>query len=160
MNGENGMFWYTCNDIQVIQRLYKHAGSAKRGPSCAPKFVGCAPQLVTKSEISCWENPDMTSYNQVSCAPNAVSALIRLSLRQADRMLTKTTIQTTSLHWRNDQNNNEVGAKETQPNTTITIMIKRAIKDIGEPPEGSRWTKVPLSYAFPKGNCSCLRFRD
>jgi len=35
------------------------------------------------------------------------------------------------------KNNNEVGAKETFPNTTITITIKQAIKDVGEPPEGS-----------------------
>ena len=73
--------------------------------------------------------------------------LNRVSL--CDKYLTKTTIQTTSLHWRNDQNKTMLELeRENGIEATKSSNNKTNNKDVGEPPEGSRRTKVPLGCAI------------
>jgi len=74
-----------------------------------------------------------------------------------DKKQTITTIQTTSLHWWNNWNNQEHWAATK---VTMTIWKQMIEKKPDEPPEGSWWTKVPLGHVLPKGIHSCPIDKD
>jgi len=73
-----------------------------------------------------------------------------------DKILTKMTIQTMSLHWQDDSKPKQwqSWSKKCATNTTMMITIKQVIKMPDESPERSWQTKVPLGCTISESICS------
>jgi len=99
------------------------------------RYFSCKGNGVPPFPIRALQEGVQTSKDATQCsslfARESVHTFPKLSqLHMPDRIQTKTTIQTTCLHWRNDSkwNNNEVGANNVT-RAAKTITIKQAIKN-------------------------------
>jgi len=135
---------------------YTHSSTSRNKlSSTSTSTTSASSTLAPSTTTLSWSTSTMSSSKTItSLSPKPWVHTSNYSICSVyDKFLTKTTIQTTCLHWRNSSKWNNVGAGANNTSkATKTIMIKQAINDVSGSPGGSWWTKVPTRLCYPFGH--------